>query len=87
MTIQEQLPWHQVDDETLSYFKAIGVDYLTINPTPDTLSDGKDRLQDWLRYRDLAESNGLILQNVATTGWVIVSTPGLPGWRRRGYQI
>ncbi|MBK35222.1 MAG: hypothetical protein CME26_06785 [Gemmatimonadetes bacterium] len=69
MTIQEQLPWHQVDDETLSYFKAIGVDYLTINPTPDTLSDGKDRLQDWLRYRDLAESNGLILQNVATTGW------------------
>jgi mannonate dehydratase len=69
MTIQEQLAWDQVDDETLSYFKAIGVDYLTIYPTPESLSDGKDRLQDWLRYRDRAESSGLVLRNVATKGW------------------
>ena len=69
MKIQEQLPWNQVDDETLSYFKAIGVDYLTIYPTPDVLSDGRDRLQDWLRYRDRAEAHGLELRNVASKGW------------------
>lgn len=69
MTIQEQLAWNQVDDETLSYFKAIGVDYLTIYPTPEALSDGQDRLQDWLRYRERAEAHGLVLRNVATRGW------------------
>lgn len=69
MKIQEQLPWHQVNDETLSYFKAIGVDYLTINPTPEALQDGTDRIQDWKRYRERVEANGLVLQNVATYGW------------------
>ncbi|MBV7332732.1 hypothetical protein KFU94_31780 [Chloroflexi bacterium TSY] len=32
MYIQEQLRWDQVDDERLSFLKAIGVDYLTIYP-------------------------------------------------------
>ena len=34
MFIQDQLPWEQVNDENLTFFKAIGVDYLTINPAP-----------------------------------------------------
>ena len=39
MLIQEQLPWTHIDDEHLSLFKAIGVDYVTINPPPDDLKD------------------------------------------------
>lgn len=46
MLIQDQLPWDQVNDATLSFFKAIGVDYLTIYPVPD-LRDGADRSDYW----------------------------------------
>ena len=69
MTIQEQLPWDQVDDETLAYLKAIGVDYLTIYPTPEDLSDGRDRLPYWKDRVAQAESHGLILRNVASKCW------------------
>ena len=34
MFIQDQLPDSQLTDDNLSFFKAIGVDYLTINPPP-----------------------------------------------------
>jgi mannonate dehydratase len=68
MFIQDQLPWDQVNDENLSFFKAIGVDYLTINPAPD-LSDGADRSDYWLAMRRLAESHGLQLMNTASPGW------------------
>ena len=43
MLIQEQLPWTHIDDEHLSIFKAIGVDYVTINAPPPDLKDGVDR--------------------------------------------
>lgn len=69
MTIQEQLPWDQVDDETLAYLRAIGVDYLTIYPTPEDLSDGKDRLQYWKDRVGQAESHDLVLRNVASKCW------------------
>jgi mannonate dehydratase len=64
MTIQDQLPWDQVTDENLAFFKAIGVDYLTIYPPPDlrSLGDGSDY---WRRTRDLVESHGLKWRNVA----------------------
>ncbi len=69
MTIQEQLAWDQVDDETLAYFKAIGVDYLTVYPTPEDLSDGQDRLQYWKNCVSQVESHGLVLRNVASKCW------------------
>ena len=68
MYIQDQLSWDQVNDENLAFFKAIGVDYLTINPAPD-LRDGADRSDYWLAMRRLAESHGLKLQNTACPGW------------------
>lgn len=76
MRIQEQLPWDQVNDETLSFFKAIGVDYLTIYPTFD-MRDGQDRTDYWKEMRRLAESHGLKLNNIATNCWDEI-TLGLP---------
>ena len=34
MYIQDQLPHDRVTDDNLSYYKAIGVDYLTVNSLP-----------------------------------------------------
>ena len=69
MTIQEQLGFDQVDDETLAYLAAIGVDYLAIYPTPDDLIDGRDRLSFWKDRVKQAESHGLMLRNVASKCW------------------
>ena len=69
MTIQEQLKWDQVDDETLAYMKAIGVDYLTVYPTAEDLSDGRDRLQYWKDRVVQVESHDLVLRNVASKCW------------------
>lgn len=68
MTIQEQLHYAQVNDESLSFLKAIGVDYLTINPSMD-MRDGKDRRAYWAEMRDLAGAHGLVLQNAASACW------------------
>ena len=86
MFIQDQLPASRVDDENLSFFKAIGVDYLTINPPPfaatghgaqPQLAEPGD-LEDYLRRtKALAESHGLKLQNIAFTGPDEVTLAGL----------
>ena len=34
MLIQDQLPGDQINDENLSFLRAIGVDYLSLNPVP-----------------------------------------------------
>ena len=47
MVIQEQLGWNQINDDTLSFFKAIGVDYLTVNPIPAEVREGKDMTDLW----------------------------------------
>lgn len=73
MTIQEQLPWDQTDDETLSYLKAIGVDYLTINPIPPGVIEGEDLSGYWVDLKGRVESHGLELRNVAATGWDDIS--------------
>jgi mannonate dehydratase len=52
----------------LAFFKAIGVDYLTINPAPD-LRDGADRTDYWRTMKRMAEAHGLKLQNTACPGW------------------
>jgi mannonate dehydratase len=72
MKIQEQLPQTKLDDETLSFFKAIGVDYVAVNPAPD-MRDGQDRLDYWRWARKLVESHGMQLMNVAATGWDEIS--------------
>ena len=73
MTIQEQLPWHQINDENLSFFKAIGVDYLTVNAAPPGIRSGEDLTDYWRDLKGLAESHGLKLMNVAATGWDEIS--------------
>ncbi len=72
MKIQEQLPYTKLNDETLSFFKAIGVDYVAVNPAPD-MRDGVDRLEYWRWARRLVESHGMQLMNVAATGWDEIS--------------
>jgi mannonate dehydratase len=72
MKIQEQLPYTKLDDETLSFFKTIGVDYVAVNPAPE-MRDGKDRLDYWQWARRLVESHGMQLMNVAATGWDEIS--------------
>ena len=72
MKIQEQLPHTKLDDETLSFFKALGVDYVTVNPAPE-MRDGADRLDYWRWALGLVESHGMRLMNVAATGWDDIS--------------
>ena len=64
MFIQDQLPTDQVDDRRLSFFKAIGVDYLTIYPPPDFASP-TEQLDYLERMKSLAEAHGLRLYNIA----------------------
>ena len=77
MTIQETLPLDQVNDENLSFFKAIGIDYLTVRQQLD-MWDGRDRTDDWREVRRRVESHGLRLYNVATKCWdeIILGLPG-----------
>jgi len=76
MTIQEHLAWNQVNDDNLSFLKAIGVDYIAIVPAPDT-SDGQDRTEFWREMKKLVESHGMKLNNVGQVGWDSL-TLGLP---------
>ncbi|MBI1928441.1 mannonate dehydratase [Candidatus Poribacteria bacterium] len=69
MTIQEQLSWSNVNDDNLSFFKAIGVDYVTINPPPPELKDGENRTDFWKEMRQRVESHGLKLNNVGMSCW------------------
>ena len=67
MFIQDQLPATQVNDESLSFFKAIGVDYLTIYPPP-LMAEPQEMRDYFQKMRDLAESHGLRLYNIALGG-------------------
>ncbi|MGH2351122.1 MAG: mannonate dehydratase [Chloroflexota bacterium] len=72
MRIQEQLSHTKLDDETLSFFKAIGVDDVAVNPAPE-MRDGQDRADYWQGARRLVEAHGMRLTNVAATGWDEIS--------------
>ncbi|HVG98311.1 MAG TPA: mannonate dehydratase [Chloroflexota bacterium] len=72
VTIQEQLRPANLEDETLSFYKAIGVDYVSVVAGPDVM-DGADRLDYWRRACQLVESHGMRLMNVASTGWDDIS--------------
>ena len=67
MFIQDQLPAAQVNDENLSFYRAIGVDYLTVYPPPPM--DGAAEMIDYLSgLRGMAEAHGLRLYNIAMQG-------------------
>lgn len=69
MTIQEQLPWNAINDDNLSIFKAIGVDYVTMNGPPPELNDGQDRSDFWNEMCKQVESHGMKLNNVGLNCW------------------
>ena len=74
MFIQDQLNHAHVTDENLAFYKAIGVDYLTINPPPfaagitGELSSRQEMTDYLIQVRDQAASHGLKLMNIALTG-------------------
>jgi mannonate dehydratase len=76
VTIQDQLAWNEVNDENLSFFKAIGVDYVSLHPAPD-FSDGVDRAEYWQKMAELVASHGMELRNAGMTTWLSL-TLGLP---------
>jgi len=67
MFIQDQLPADRVNDENLSFFKAIGVDYLTVYPPP-AFHDIGEMSDYFIKIKKLAESHGLRFYNVAAPG-------------------
>ena len=67
MFIQDQLTADRVNDDNLQFYKAIGVDYLTIYPPPE-FDSGEEYTTYYARMRKLAESHGLKLQNIAIKG-------------------
>ena len=67
MFIQDQLTADRVNDDNLQFYKAIGVDYLTIYPPPE-FDSGEEYTAYYARMRKLAESHGLKLQNIAIKG-------------------
>ena len=77
MYVQDQLPHQRVNDDSLRYFKAIGVDYLTVYPPPrfDTYKETVAYLKD---LKALAQRHGLVLNNLAMGGpdEVTLARPG-----------
>ena len=77
MFIQDQLGHQALTDENLAFYKAIGVDYLTINPPPFAPMPSRNgerletrgQMSEYLKQiSERAESHGLKLQNIALTG-------------------
>ena len=87
MYIQDQLGYQALTDENLAFFKAIGVDYLTINPPPfapmpiaagERLETRAQMTEFLRRIKERAEGHGLRLYNIALTGVDEISL-GRPG--------
>jgi len=68
MFIQDQLPYNGINDENLSYFKAIGVDYLTVNSLPPDLCAYTEMIEYLQGVRTRAEQHGLRFYNAAMSG-------------------
>ncbi|MBN62642.1 MAG: mannonate dehydratase [Gemmatimonadetes bacterium] len=68
MYIQDQLPHNRITPENLAYYKAIGVDYLTINSLPLDLHSYGAMVEFLSGARSLAEQHGLRLYNAAMSG-------------------
>ena len=68
MKIQESLALGRVTDENLSFLKAIGVDCVAVNGSPD-LRDGRDRADCWKNIQKRAQSHGLEIHTVGNNAW------------------
>ncbi len=68
MYIQDQLPHNRLTDDNLRYYKAIGVDYLTIYPLPANLRNYPEMVEYLQMVRKMAEKHGLRLYNAAMGG-------------------
>ncbi len=77
MHILDQLHYSRVNDDSLAFFAAIGVDYLALNPPPfapmhrddPTRRESRGAMVDYLAgVKELAAAHGIALHNVALTG-------------------
>jgi mannonate dehydratase len=72
MRIQDQLKHADVNDENMAFYRAIGVDDLTVYPPPFGTPDGlhtRAEMADYLKgVRKQAESHGLRFTNIALGG-------------------
>jgi len=84
MYIQDLLGWNQFDDENLSFFNAIGVDYLCLDIRSMhrvegalDVRDGKDSTDFLEAAKAKVESHGMVLHSVFMAGWDEIAL-GLP---------
>lgn len=84
MYIQDLLGWNQFDDENLSFFNAIGVDYLCLDIRSMhqmkgalDVRDGKDSTDFLEAAKAKVESHGMTLHSVFMAGWDEIAL-GLP---------
>ncbi len=76
MNIQDLVQWREFNDETLSFYKTIGVDMIcldirdmhNVDPTKD-LRDGRDSTDFLLECKEKVESHGLVLNSMFMAGW------------------
>ena len=80
MYIQDLLSWSQFNDENLSFFKAIGVDYLCLDirsiQKMDGIFDfreGQDSTDFFKTAKAKVESHGLTLHSIFMAGWEEIS--------------
>jgi len=80
MYIQDLLSWSQFNDENLSFFKAIGIDYLcldirSIQKTDDVFDfrEGRDSVDFFEAAKAKVESQGLLLHSIFMAGWEEIS--------------
>ena len=76
MYIQDLLSWNQFDDEHLSFFRTIGIDYLCLDIRSMHRMDGELDLRengDNTNFFEVAkakvESHGMLLHSVFMAGW------------------
>ena len=75
MYIQDLLSWDQFNDENLSFFKGIGVDYICLairrmyeDPHLD-LRDGQSRIDFFEAAKAKVKSHGMTLHSIFVAGW------------------
>ena len=84
MYIQDLLTWDQFDDENLSFFNAIGIDYLCLDirgmhrvEGALDLRDGPDSTNFFEAAKAKVESHGMVLHSIFMAGWDEIAL-GLP---------
>lgn len=76
MYIQDLLNWAQFNDEHLSFFNAIGIDYLCLDirsmhkvDLSLDLRDGRERTHFFEAAKAKVESHGMVLHSIFMAGW------------------